>query len=301
LRKIQLFTALIFLIGAIGYVIYQKLTENYDIGYRSDLKLNKYITVGLPKELFFAEEKVPLDDPKTASRLSHELEIQTYQNPNMAQMIQRANYWLPRIDSILKKNKIPSDFKYLALVESNLINIESPMGAAGFWQLLPTTATEMGLEINDEVDERYNALKATKAACKYLQEGFKHLHNWTSVAASYNSGISYLYNEHIRQRQKSVYKMRLNYQTDGYIYRILAFKQLIEHQKEYGYQIEDDPIWNVKKKELKITTSVANLSVFIKNFNVSYYEMKVYNPWLKGNRLTISKKGKNYKLLIPAK
>jgi len=79
------------------------------------------------------------------------------------------------IEPILKKNGIPNDFKYLALIESGLENVTSPAGAKGFWQFLKGTAKDYGLEVNNEVDERYNAEKATQAACEYFNKAHENI------------------------------------------------------------------------------------------------------------------------------
>jgi membrane-bound lytic murein transglycosylase D len=300
LKKIQLITIVIALIGLIGFVTVRKLSENFSFGYRSDLDFQKYNVRGLPKQLFFAGEEVPLADYHTRRSLGRELEIQTYYNPNMAQMLQRVNYWLPRISPVLEKYHIPDDFKYLAVAESNLINLTSPAGAGGYWQLLPETARFYGLEVNEEVDERCHPLKSTEAACKYLGYAKDYFRDWASVAASYNAGIGYLTYAKNSQREKSIYKMRLNPQTAGYLYRVLAFKQLIEHQQAYGYSLPEDPFWNRPVQEIKITRSIPNLTAFAARYKLSYRTLQACNPWLKANSLTVKRKGKSYKLLIPA-
>ena len=71
---------------------------------------------------------------------------------------------------ILKANGVPQDVLYLACIESWLNpRAYSPAKAAGIWQFMPATAKQYGLEVTDEVDERYNLEKATAAACRYLK------------------------------------------------------------------------------------------------------------------------------------
>ena len=90
----------------------------------------------------------------------------------------------------MKEYGVPDDFKYLAIIErSGLENVVSPSGALlSFWQIMKKTAQEYGLEVNDEVDERYNLEKSTVAACNYLNDAHKQFGEWTIAAASYNMG-----------------------------------------------------------------------------------------------------------------
>ena len=76
--------------------------------------------------------------------------------------------YFPLIEPILKKNGIPEDFIYLAAIESYLNpRAVSPAKAAGLWQLLPSTAKEAGLEVNDYVDERFNIDKPPLSTFRY--------------------------------------------------------------------------------------------------------------------------------------
>lgn len=99
-------------------------------------------------------------------------------------LMKRSGKYLPTIESILAKNGIPDDFKYLAMIESGLMNVSSPAGARGFWQFMQSTGKERGLEINKEVDERYHYVKAKQAACDYLKKAYARFGNWTSVAST---------------------------------------------------------------------------------------------------------------------
>src|SRR5690606_40090763 len=80
----------------------------------------------------------------------------------------RANRAFPIIEPILAKYGVPDDFKYLAVIESGLVNAVSPAGARGVWQFMPATAKEFNLEVSETVDERYHLEKSTEAACNYL-------------------------------------------------------------------------------------------------------------------------------------
>ena len=142
----------------------------------------------VPENLDFAEEPVPLKNPDIYERMDRELLVNTYWQSNAFLLIKRAHKYFPIIEPILKKNGIPDDFKYLAVIESGLQNVVSPAGASGFWQIMKATGQENGLEINSNVDERYHLEKATQLACDYLKNAKDNLGTWTAAAAAYNAG-----------------------------------------------------------------------------------------------------------------
>ena len=143
-----------------------------------------------PENLNFAGEEIPIYSPDIWERIDKELLKNTYWQSNTMLYFKKANKYFPIIEPILKQYNIPDDFKYLAVIESGLDNVVSPSGAAGFWQIMKGTAREYGLEVNKDIDERYNLEKSTVVACKYLQDSYKKFGNWTMAAASYNMGKS---------------------------------------------------------------------------------------------------------------
>ena len=127
---------------------------------------NKYAIFSIvkPDNLNFCGEIVPIHSPEIWEKLDMQLLKNTYWQSNTMLFFKRANKYFPIIEPILKKNNIPEDFKYLAVIESGLENVLSPAGAAGFWQILKGTAREYGLEVNAAIDERYNLEKSTIVA-----------------------------------------------------------------------------------------------------------------------------------------
>jgi len=142
-----------------------------------------------PTEVDFAGEKTPLNIADVKERFDRELLVNANLDASTLLIIKRANRAFPIIEPILKKNGVPDDFKYLAVAESALINATSSAGAKGFWQFMPATAKEYGMEVNDIVDERYHLEMSTEAACKYLLGAYKKFGSWTLAAASYNGGL----------------------------------------------------------------------------------------------------------------
>ncbi len=301
MRKVQVISVLGLLIGLIGYALYTRLGVEFRFTYEHDPRYQVYNPDEPPKQVHFAGEVVPLENKTVASRFSSELRLNTYWNVSWIPVIQRSRHWLPQIAPILRQHKIPEDFKYLAVVESMLLNVESPKGAGGFWQMIPLTAREYGLEVNDEVDERYHPIKATVAACKYFRAAYRWFGNWTSVAASYNAGMYALDRAYRNQQKNSYYRVNLNKQTAIYVFRVLAIRQLLEHPKAYGYKISrHNPLYE-PLKTVKVQESIADLTAFAASHGITYATLRKHNPWLLRNTLTIKEEGKAYTLVIPRK
>ena len=258
------------------------------------------VSFNVPAKMTFADEPVPLNIPDVHERLDKELQINCYLHSNTIFLIKRANRWLPQMQKIMEKHGIPEDFKYLPLIESNLLNVISHRDAVGYWQILKTSGKELDLEITDEVDERYDPLKATEAACKYLKKAYKKFGNWTMVAASYNRGISGMQRALDDQSVDTYYDLYLNDETSRYVFRILAIKEIAENPLRYGFHIEPDHLYKQEPlKFIEVEESVRDLVSFAKSQGTNYKLLKRHNPWLREDRLTI-KKGKSYRIALPS-
>ena len=290
---------LLLLIPLEFFIFSAKVSEEDDLYWKSFLANNKIYGVMIPKDLQFANEKVPVYDFTVIESMERELLVNTYFHSQTILMHKRANRWLPLISSILKKNGVPDDFKYISLIESNLSNAISPKGATGFWQFVDGAAKQYGLEVNDEVDERYNVEKSTEAACKYFKDAYKTFGNWTLAAASYNVGIEGLRKQMEKQKASSYYDLSLNEETARYVFRLLAVKEIISNPKNYGYQLRKKDLYPaIPTVEFKIDSSITDLADFAQKNNVSYKTLKYFNPWLRKNILT-NKDKKTYIIEFP--
>lgn len=259
------------------------------------------MSLDLPTNTSFAGEPVPLEIADVHERFDKELQINTYLHSSTLFLMKRANRWLPQIDSILKQNGIPEDFKYLPLIESALINDVSPKNAVGFWQILKTSGKELGLEITKEVDERYDPIKSTQAACKYLHKAYKKFGNWTLVAASYNRGMSGMGKALENQKVKSYYDLFLNDETSRYVFRILAIKEIYENPEKYGFLLKPEHLYEQEQlRKVEVKETVKSLVDFAKAQGINYKLIKRHNPWLREESLSV-KKGNSYFIAIPVK
>jgi hypothetical protein len=257
------------------------------------------VSLEVPATLNFAGEEVPLSTPDVYERFDRELHINSYMHNSTIFIMKRAGRWLPQIEPILKENGIPDDFKYMALIESALLNDVSPRGAVGFWQLMEDAGKELGLEIRDEVDERYDPLKATQAACKYLKKAHDKFGNWTLAAASYDRGMAGLARAMENQKVTSYYDLFLNDETARYIFRLLALKEIMEHPSKYGFNISANHRYKIEPvRYVEVNETVKDLVAFSISQGTSYKLLKRFNPWLREERLTV-RKGRHYRIALP--
>ena len=255
--------------------------------------------IPIPDDLNFAGEKMPLEDPDILERMDRELLVNTYWQSNGLLMFKRAEKYFPIIEPILKKNGIPEDFKYLAVIESGLTNAVSPAGARGVWQIMPATGRENGLEINSNVDERYHLEMATEVACKYLLKSKQDLGSWTLAAAAYNAGNAGVSRRLEEQDVKDYYDLLLGEETGRYIFRIVALKEILSHPKKYGFNFTSEDLYKtIPTYKVEVDTAVTDFTKFAQRYGINYKILKIHNPWLREPKLNNSSR-KKYFIEIP--
>ncbi|MCF8335862.1 MAG: lytic transglycosylase domain-containing protein [Bacteroidales bacterium] len=256
-------------------------------------------SLNLPDSLSFAGERVPVDYFDVREALDRELLVNTYWQSHSLLLIKRANRYFPMIEDILEKNDIPEDFKYIPLIESELTHSISPAGAVGFWQFLEGTAKDYGLEVNSQVDERYNLEKSTAAACEFFKDAYEKFDSWTLAAAAFNFGRSAIDRQLKRQGADNYYNLILNEETARYLYRILSMKLILNDPGKYGFNLrEEDLYYPVPYRKVKVDTTVQDFAEFAEQFSINYKQLKIMNPWLRENYLKNSR-GKTYHIKIP--
>jgi len=252
-----------------------------------------------PESLNFAGEEIPIYSSDIWERIDKELLKNIYWQSNTLLYFKRANKYFPIIEPILKKYNIPDDFKYLAVIESGLDNVISPSGAAGFWQIMKQTGREYGLEVNKQIDERYNLEKATIVACKYLKEAYSKFGSWTMAAAAYNMGKGGVKRKIKYQSTNNYYNLYLNSETSRYVFRIIAVKEIMENPKRYGFMLREKDLYTMPNfRKIEIDSTIASLSDFAQLHDVNYKLLKQFNPWLRAESLP-DKSRKRYILKLP--
>lgn len=290
------------LIVVCGIFIYAVQDAPTDAHYEEEF-INDYniYALPIPEKMDFAGESVPLNDPDVRERMDRELLVNTYWQSNALLLFKRANKVFPVIEPILAKHGIPDDFKYLAVIESGLLNVVSPAGARGVWQIMPATAKEYGLEVNENVDERYHLEKSTEAACKYLIASKKRFGTWTLAAAAYNAGNAGISNRLKDQQVDDYYNLLLGEETGRYMLRILAMKEIMNSPKKYGFNFREKDLYTlVPSRKVEVDTTITDLTKFAQLHGINYKVLKIHNPWLREPKLN-NKSGKKYQIEIPEK
>ena len=243
----------------------------------------------LPEEMEFFNQSLSLSDIDIKERLDREMLVNTYFQSSTSLAIKRSARYFPALKRILKEEGVPEDFKYLCVIESNLSNVISPAGAAGFWQFMPGTAPEYGLKVTPEIDERNHLEKSTRAACKLIKSNYRLLNDWVNACAAYNRGPGGLLRDMESQGVKHFFDTEMNPETARYVFRIMALKLIMEHPSEYGYHIPPSARYlPIESKEIQIKIPIKNLALWARQQGTSLKIIRLLNPWILTNQLSLN-------------
>jgi len=279
---------------AVEKEIFQFSTNSSPLSYE-----NRLSPPPIPTTIDFCGEPVPIDKYWVKEGLDRELIIQCYQQARTLLSFKRSTRFFPIIEKILIEENVPVDLKYLCIAESNLENVVSPAKAAGFWQFMESTGKNYGLEINEQVDERYHLEKATRAACKHLQKLKNQFGSWALAAAAYNMGENGL-SKKLQEQQTSCYwDLYLNEETSRYVSRCVAYKLIFENPDLYNIRINDTEFYRpIDYKEVIVDRTLEDLRIYCIENNILYRQLKELNPWLRSSKLTIPAH-KTFTLKVP--
>lgn len=263
------------------------------------VQLQNVIVPELPKEAAFCGERVPMEHFDVRESFTRELVSIMYAHGSTSYIMQLEGRFKERIGKILERENVPADLYYLCVAESMLQPLVSPAGAKGYWQFTDATAKSFGLFVSREVDERYNIEKATVAACKYLKRAYEKYGNWTLAAASYNIGLANVDRRRSEQGTTNYYDMQFPLETARYLYRALAYKEILNNPQKYGFNISAEALCKpVKYKSVKVSGSVENWSTFAKEHGTNFKMLKMCNEWIRSGKL-INAERRTYNVLVP--
>lgn len=301
MKKTLLFIIPAVFVCLLGVVLLSNNSQ-VEVETKSPLVLAMTRSIDVPQSVEFAGEKLTLDRYDLHERYDREINSFTYLHSSTLLLIKKANRYFPIIEPILKENGIPEDFKYLAVIESNLDHrIMSPAKAVGLWQFMPKTAPSYGLEVSSEVDERYSIEKSTQAACRYFRQAYNKYGSWASVALSYNAGQGRISGELDKQLADDSLDLWLVEETSRYYFRMLAIKQVFENPYKFGFVLTENQLYKpIEFKKVEVTQSIPDLATFAKEQGITYAQLKDFNSWLRDRKLTITPKSQSsYTILIP--
>ena len=210
----------------------------------------------------------------------------------------RAAYYFPMIEKYLDQYDIPLEMKYLALVESALKpKAKSRVGATGLWQFMYPTGKQYKLKVSSYVDERQDPLKATIAACNYLNDLYKIFGDWDLALAAYNSGPGNV-SKAIRRSggYKNYWNIRpyLPRETAGYVPAFYATMYLFTYAQEHQltgsapsiHFFETDTIHIKKTVSFDQITEQTGIETAMLQFLNPEYKLDII-PFIKGKEYTL--------------
>jgi len=187
----------------------------------------------------FCGEPVPMDNPEVRERFEKEFLLTLGDPSQVILWLKRSRRYFSIIEPMLRSAKLPDDLKYLAIAESSLKpHAGSPKGAMGFWQFIPSTGQRYGLTVNVNKDERRNIFRATEAAIQYFKALHEEFGSWTLAAAAYNMGENGLLAEMREQQTDDYYLLYLPFETQAYLFRIIAIKLICTRPEAFGFTLQ---------------------------------------------------------------
>ncbi len=249
-------------------------------------------------EMTLCGESVPFHVQDVRERLEKEILLTLWDRAQVILWFKRASKYFPHFEKILKQHGLPDDLKYVAVIESSLrANAGSSKGAVGFWQFIPSTAKKYDLQVNRFIDERRNIIKSTRAACSYFKSLYEEFGSWPLAMAAYNMGEYGLAREISRQENQDYYALYLYLETQRYVFKVIAAKEILEHPRRYGFELTNEdlyPVFNFKKAELKIKENLP-LMLIARSAGTTFKAIKDFNPEIRGNDLVAG----HHELFLP--
>ncbi len=248
-----------------------------------------------------AEEEVPIWNTTVKARYDKEVRLFAKKSKSMALLFKRANTYFPTIEAILRKEGVPEDLKFIAVVESGLKQKMSSKNACGFWQIMPQTALYLDLTLHEEIDERLHLEKSTRAAAKLLKIYYRQFGSWSSAIAAYNIGSERLKSIMKHQNEKDFYNLFTNQETSRFLFKILAYKSIFSDPEAYGFlPTRRYGRYSLPTKKLVLKSPIPSLETWAETQNISLQDFRSLNPWIKGNSLKSISKEKPVQVWIPS-
>lgn len=247
--------------------------------------------VEIPEKLEFADIEITLEE-ELRQKIQQYANKLTESPRYFRSIVERADAYFPIIERVLKEEGVPDDFKYLVIQESSLVSdAVSSSNAVGFWQFKEASAIEVGLRINDTVDERKNITAATRGAARYLVRNQKNINNWVYTLLSYYAGLMGAKSV-MKEDVSGKTKMLLDKDTHWYITKFIAHKLVFENAIGRSQEL---PLQVIEYFE----GAGKTLEQIAAETNLPADEVKFYNKWLNAEK--VPEDGRTYAVILPYK
>ncbi|MEN8124796.1 MAG: transglycosylase SLT domain-containing protein [Bacteroidota bacterium] len=253
-------------------------------------------------------EQLEILDNRTPFNIVHNPTLERYirvylntRKESLANLMDRAKYYFPLFEKQLDKYNLPLEIKYLAVVESALKpNSVSPTGAKGLWQFIYTTGKQYGLDVNSMVDDRFDPIKSTEAACLYLQSLHQTFNDWDLALAAYNAGPGNVAKAIRRSGgNKNYWEIRkyLPQETQGYLPAFYATFYLFEHNEFHQIKPKKSGLSYFEIDTIHIKKQISFSSI-LQYVDIESELLKALNPQYKNDIIPFSN-SKKYTLTLP--
>lgn len=244
-------------------------------------------TPEVPHKMHFADITLTIRDD-ARREIQKDVDAMTKYPRYFGVKVERAKTYFPIIEKIFEEERLPEDFKYLALQESALISdAVSVSNAVGFWQFKDFTAMEMGMRVDNEIDERKNIYSSTRGAARYLKKNNYLFNNWLLALQSYQMGGGGVQRS-MGDEYNGARHMEITADTYWYVKKFLA------HKIAYEGLIKGEP--QVKVVQFQ-TQSLKTLPQLATELSIDEATLKEYNKWVLADKIPADK---SYSVIVPS-
>ena len=256
----------------------------------ASLSLSAQAPMIVPSEMEFAGIKLKITEG-AKREIEETLDLLTRSQYHFQLKADRSNLYMHFVEKVLKEEGIPDDFKYLAIQEGEFIaDAVSTSNAVGFWQFKKATAQELGLRVDNLVDERKHIIASTVGATKYFKRSNFVFDNWLLSLQSYLQGLTGTQRS-VSEKYYGARRMEVNKKTHWYIKKYLAHKLAFQ---DFVGEGRNHPEVELDSFEGKGQT----LRQVSQRVDVDYEELKRFNKWLNQSRIPAEK---SYRVIYPVK
>ncbi|MCB2378047.1 LysM peptidoglycan-binding domain-containing protein [Hymenobacter sp. BT635] len=246
-------------------------------------------SVAVPSDLYFAGLHLRLTEGGRVAIQQKVDAIRRYQ-PSFQARVNLADAYFPIIDRVFQTEGVPQEFRYLVLQESGLQGeAQSIHDAVGYWQFKRESATELGVVINDVVDERKHIVASSRAAARYFLRNNNTFHNWVNTLLSYNLGLTGA-KPYTLPTDANATEMEISEQTHTYVLTFLA------HKVAFETACGQNPKPPMLLQEFPAMPG-QQLSAMAAPLQTSPEELAKHNRWLLNNAAVPQDKA--YTILVP--
>ena len=243
----------------------------------------------IPEQLSLCDKSLPLLDEDVREDFEREF-YQFLENKGLLTiLVRRHGKFFTTVSAEIDRVSLPPDLIYLAIVESYLNpRAKSNASAGGIWQFIKDTGKREGLFINDTVDERYSVTRATRSALGYLKKLHDEFGDWFLAMAAYNCGEGRVREAIANQNSKDFFELFLPEETDRYVYRIAALKEILGNPSRYGLPIEKRDYYRpyaVAEVTVEVTDKEIHTLTLSQAMEVPYKVFREYNLQIRKYRL----------------